>query len=574
MTALASEMPWMPFYPAKVPWHARITPRPAHEVLESAAARFPDRPCMNFLGRKYTYGEALDLVNRAIVGFQKLGVAKGTRVGLCLPNTPHYVICYFAVLKAGGTVVNFNPLYAEHEILEQCDDSGAEIMVSLDVKDIYRKVSRLPRGRGLRKIVVCPMRDVLPPIKGAMFALLNIGKTASIPDDAVHVSFRELTATEGTPAAVPIDPEKDLAVLQYTGGTTGRPKGAMLTHANVSANAEQVRLWSEVLTEGEERILAVLPFFHAFAMTVAMNLGIAIAAELILLPRFQIGQLLKAVTRTRPTLLPGVPTLFAAILAAPGLARHDLSSIRFCISGGAPLAVELKQQFEALTGCLLVEGYGLSEASPVLACNPVSRPNKAGSVGFPLPGTTIEIRSVEAPRTALRQGEKGEICAAGPQIMAGYWRRPAETAEAINNGMLRTGDVGYLDEEGYLFLVDRIKDVILCSGFKVYPRIIEEAIYSHPAVAETIVIGVPDAYRGETPKAFVRLKAGATLDQESLVAFLEDKLSPIEMPKLVEFRDELPKTAIGKLSKKYLVEEAAKAASAADGKISERTPAD
>jgi long-chain acyl-CoA synthetase len=355
-----------------------------------------------------------------------------------------------------------------------------------------------------------------------------------------------------------------VAVLQYTGGTTGVPKGAMLTHANLTANTYQMGMIFPSARPGEERMMAVLPFFHVFAMTVAMNFAVAYGAEMILVPRFELDQVLKLIAKRKPTLFPGVPTLYTALNSAAAKGGHDLSSIRICVSGGAPLPVEVKAQFERLTGCSLVEGYGLSEASPVVTCNPPGGKIKAGSIGLPVPGTTVEVRSHVDPGLLLPQGEHGEICVRGPQVMAGYWGRPEETAEVLQDGILRTGDIGYVDPEGYIFLVDRIKDVILCGGYNVYPRVIEEALYQHPAVAEVVVIGIPDDYRGQAPKAFVRLRDDAEATPEELKTFLTSQISRIELPKAIEIRDELPKTMVGKLSKKELVaEEAAKAAQTA-----------
>src|SRR5680860_1412832 len=346
-----------------------------------------------------------------------------------------------------------------------------------------------------------------------------------------------------------------VAVLQYTGGTTGLPKGAMLTHKNLYVNAEQCRRWFVDLDEGHETNLGVLPFFHSFGMTVSMNLGVLTGSRILLVPRFELEPVLKLIQDKRPTLFPGVPTMYTGINGYPQVGKYDLSSIKFCISGGAPLPLQVKKNFEALSGCALVEGYGLSETSPVATCNPMTGTSKEGSIGIPFPDTRIEIHSVEDPDQTVPQGERGEICIAGPQVMIGYWNRPEDTDEVFSGEFLRTGDVGYMDEEGYTFIVDRIKDLILAGGYNVYPRTVEEAIYQHPAVAEVTVIGIPDEYRGESPKAFISLREGQSLEEQELLDFLKDKLSKIEMPREIEFRDELPKTMIGKLSKKELVAE-------------------
>jgi len=552
-------------YPPQVDWAAPLPEHPLGLLLDEAVRRFADRPCLDFLGRRYSFAEVGRLVAHAAAGFHSLGVGKGTRVGLFLPNTPYYVVCYYAILKCGGIVVNFNPLYAEQEVRHLVTDSGAEIMVTLDLAALYSPVARMLGQGRLRHIVVCGMAGVLPFPQSWLFRFAKRREIASWPRDAAHSSFAALIANDGAVPTVAIEPQSDIAVLQYTGGTTGTPKGAMLTHRNLVANAIQCQLWFHG-TSASERVLAVLPFFHVFAMTTAMNLSIASGSEIILLPRFDLAALLRTIERKKPTIFPGVPTLFTAINNHPDIARYDLSSIRHCISGGAPLPLEVKTSFEGLTGCMLVEGYGLSETSPVVACNPFGGVNKPGSVGLPLPGTVIEILALDGSGEALPTGERGEIAVRGPQVMAGYWQKPEETARVLQGGRLRTGDVGYLDEDGYLFIVDRLKDVIIASGYKIFPRNVEEAIYQHPATAECVVIGVKDAYRGQTVKAFVVLRHGQALTREELLAFLHDKLSPMEMPKEIEFRASLPKTAIGKLSKKELIAaEEARRAGAAHG---------
>ncbi len=528
------------------------TPVSLPNLLARSAARFANRPAVDFFGRKLTYAGLGRQVERAALGLQKLGVRRGTRVGLCLPNTPYFIIAYFAVLKAGGIVVNFNPLYVEREIAQQIRDSGTTIMVTLDVKKVYSKIAAMLEVTDLERIVVCSMRASLPFAKGVLFALFKSAELAEIPKDARHVRFSDLVAARATFEPVDLDPTSDVAVLQYTGGTTGVPKGAMLTHANLSMNVAQIACHVPILTPGRERALLILPLFHVFGMTAGMNFCISIGAEIILLPTFDVHQVLSVVTKKRPTLLPGVPSLFAALTARVGDGKYDLSSINYCISGGAPLPLDVRLRFESLSGCKLVEGYGLTEASPVVSANPLDAEYKNTSVGFPLIGTSVEIRSLDDPKKILPLGEKGEICLRGPQIMAGYWRNAKETESVFVDGALRTGDVGYVDEGGYLYLVDRIKDLILCGGFNVYPRVIEEALHQHPAVAEAAVIGVPDAYRGQVPKAFVTLRPGAEATPEALLRFLRDYVSRMEMPKSVEIRQSLPKTAIGKISRKEL----------------------
>ncbi|WP_319775630.1 long-chain fatty acid--CoA ligase [Breoghania sp.] len=532
-----------------------FTPRPMPEYLDDAVRLFADRPALDFMGKGWTYKQLGDLVNRAAEGFRKLGVKRGVHVGICLPNTPYFTVCYFAILKAGGTVVNYNPLYVEREIDFQARDSHTEIMVTLDLKVIYDKVEAVRAKGGLKQIVVCPMADILPQPKKLLFQLFKRGERAKISRDDAHPFFADLVNGRPIAQEAVTFPETDVAVLQYTGGTTGVPKGAMLSHANLSANMEQMRIFFSDARPGDEVMLCVLPFFHVFAMTAAQNLSILIGAEMVLMPRFELKTLLDDIKRKSVTLFPGVPTIYTAINNSPLTHNYDLTSIRMCLSGGAPLPVEVKENFEKLTGCTLVEGYGLTEASPVVSCNPSDEPPRAGSIGKPLAWTECEFRSLEDPYVVMPEGEKGELCVRGPQVMMGYWERPDDTNRTVENGFLHTGDVGYRDEDGYIHLVDRIKDLIICSGYNVYPRVIEEAIYQNEAVEEVIVIAIEDDYRGQAPKAFIKLKEGATITPDELKVFLKEHLSAIEMPRAFEFRDELPKTLVGKLSKKELVEE-------------------
>ncbi len=534
---------------------------PVGDLLAATIARFGDRPALEFLGRSWTYAALGALVARTTRGLQDLGVGRGTMVGLCLPNTPYSVIFYYAALNAGATVVNYNPLYVERELTYQIKDSGTTVMVVLDIEAVFRKVANVAEAAGLKRLIVCPMTGILPLRKAVLFRLFKRRDRARIAPDPRMTSFAAIIANRSAPDPVVIDPAADIAVLQYTGGTTGVPKGAMLTHANLTANCRQaIAHWAGVRV-GQEVMLAVLPLFHVFAMTSVMNYAIATGAELVLLPRFELAQVIDTIERKRITIFNAVPTIYGAINAAADRRTLDLRSIRLSISGGAPLPNEVRIAFTALTGCFLVEGYGLTEASPTVTCNPPSGAVKGGSVGTPVRGTTVEIRDPLHPERLLPTGEKGEVCVRGPQVMAGYWQRPAETKAVFVEGALRTGEIGYLDVDGYLFLVYRIKDVILCSGFNVYPRILEDALYQHPAVHEAVVIGVPDAYRGQAPKAFVTLKPDAAATGAELRIFLADYVSKIEMPRSVEIRESLPKTMIGKLSKKELVaEEDSKAA--------------
>ena len=548
-------MHWAKSYPSTVKWDAELPAKPLYGIFDDSCTRFGERPCLDFLDRKYSYREVGAMIERAAAGFQALGVKKGVKVGLFLPNCPQHVFSYYGILKAGGTVVNFSPLYSEPELLHQIEDSQTDMMVTLNLTVLYPKMLAMLEKSRLKKLVVGTMPEVLSFPKNLLFPLARAKDVAKTVDDSRHISFKELLNNDGTFEPPEIDPTTDIAVLQYTGGTTGVAKGAMLTHANLYANAVQAAMWFTMVEPGQERMLSVLPFFHVFAMTVCMNMSFHIGAEVIMLPRFELVPVLKVITKKKPTMLPGVPTMYTAINNFPQLSKYDLTSIKGCISGAAPMPLEVRQRFEALTGCKLVEGYGLTESSPVACCNPLDGENKENSVGMPVPGTTVTITDREDPHKVLPQGEIGEICIEGPQVMTGYWNRPDATADTIIDGRLHTGDVGYMDEDGYTFIIDRMKDLILVGGFNVYPRNVEEGIYRHPAVEEVTVIGVPDEYQGQSVKAFVKLKADQSLNADELTAFLREQLGKHEIPRHIEFRSELPKTMVGKLSKKELVQE-------------------
>ncbi len=533
------------------------------QLLRDSVARFADRPCLDFMGRGWRYREVGALVSRAAKGLAALGIGRGKRVALVLPNTPYYVILYYAILETGGTVVNVNPLYMPREIRQMIEDAGAELIVTLDLPLLFGKVAALADAALGRRVLLCRMAGVLPFRKGVAYRLLKRREQARPPLSDAIIDFAAVVANDGVFSPPVLDPARDIALLQYTGGTTGTPKGAMLTHRNLVANVRQCMAWFPGTIPGAERVVAVLPFFHVFAMTVALNVPIGQGAEITLLPRFDLDSLLEAFRRKRPTSFAGVPTLFGAICNDPRGRNLDLRAIRYLSSGGAPLPLEVKSRFEALAGCPILEGYGLSETSPVVTTNPPDGINKAGSVGLPVPGTDVRICGLDVPSKILPNGERGEVVVRGPQVMAGYWRNPEATAKVLSDGWFRTGDVGFLDSDGYLFLVDRIKDVIIAGGYKIYPRNVEEAIYQHPGVAECIVVGVPDPYRGQTVKAYIATRQGYRLDPDELRSFLKDRLSPIEMPKQIEFRDSLPKTLIGKPSRTALLHEEAERLSGA-----------
>ena len=547
--------PWEDSYPAQVNWRAAIEVKPLTDILDSAAAEFPDNPCLEFLGKRYDYKTVAKLVDRIAKGLQDMGIGRGDSVGLLLPNCPYYVLFYYAILRIGATVVNYNPLYAKREIARQIIDSNTRVMVTLNLKTLYPKIADRLQDSPLERIIVCRMGEILPFPSSLLFAFARRKEIASIPSDERHVAYERVIDNAGEAVPAAIDPDTDIAVLQYTGGTTGTPKGAMLTHANLYANAVQTAMWAVGTTRGAERFLGVLPLFHVFGMTGVMNTCLYYASELILLPRFSTAEVLEVIDAHRPTVFCGVPTMFSALNAHADLDKYDLSSLNLCISGGAPLPMAIKEKFEALTDCALVEGYGLTESSPVCTVNPFGAGSRAGSVGLPLPGTIIEITDRDNPDKVLGPGEHGEICISGPQVMAGYLNKPSENAQVLRGGRLHTGDLGYLDPQGYLFIIDRIKDLILSGGFNVYPRMVEEAILLHPAIEEAVVCGAPHGHRGEIVKAYVKLKPGAVLTTQELRAFLKENLASFEMPSKIDFRDDLPKTLIGKPSRKALLAE-------------------
>ena len=556
----SSENIWQTHYPEELNWDINIGETSLPDFFDAYAQKYADNIFLNFLGKEWTYAQSHDMVHKVAAGLQKLGVKKGTKVGLFLPNTPYCIWFYYGILKAGGTVVNYNPLYTQHELTHQIEDSETDIIITLDLDILYDKMDDILRETRLNKLVICPFTEILSFPKNILFPLLKRKDVAKITWDDRHVKFQDLINNDGNVTTPDITPTEDIAVLQYTGGTTGVPKGAMLTHQNLYANTIQVGTWMKPLKETEEEqltIVGVLPFFHVFAMTAVMNMSIYHGMRILLQPKFEIDKVLKLVDKEKPDLFAGVPAIYNAIAKHPDIHKYDFSSLRYCISGGAPLPAEVKKKFEESTKCENVsEGYGLTEASPVTNCNPVKGKIKIGTIGPALPQTTIEILDRDDKKTILKQGEKGEVCITGPQVMKGYYNKPEETDKTIINGRLHTGDVGFIDEDGYVVLVDRIKDLIIVRGYNVYPSQVEEAIYQHPNVEECIVAGVPDEERGETVWAWVKPVEGRDLSEEDLTSLLKDLVSPIEIPRKIIIRDEpLPKTTVGKLSRKDLLEQ-------------------
>lgn len=548
--------PWLAHYPEALSWQIDIPVTPVFTLLDNTAREYGHCPAFDFLGKKWRWAAIAAQVARLAKGLQQQGVGKGVKVGLFLPNTPYFLIAYYAILKAGGTVVNYNPLYSVHELAHQIKDSGTSIMITADLAVLCEKIDQVMEKAPLDKLVLCRFTRILPFPKNILFELVK-GKELSVPEAADKTLwYDDLVNNDGQPEPVTIDPAEDIAVLQYTGGTTGTPKGAMLTHANITANVEQSSNWFYKARPGEEKMLGVLPFFHVFAMTAVLNMSVRNAFEIIALPRFDLNQTLKLIHRKKPHYFPAVPAIYNAINNHKDKKKYNLSSLRYCISGGAPLPVEVKKNFEGETGCIVVEGYGLTESAPVACVNPIEGLNKAGSIGFPVQNTVIEIIDTETGKEAA-PGERGELCIRGPQVMKGYWEKPEDTAEVFKDGRLHTGDIAMIDEQGYIYIVDRIKDLIITNGYNVYPRSVEEAIYLHAGVEECIVAGLPDKARGEIVKAWVKPRTGyEDISAEELTVFLKDKLSKIQIPRQIEIRQEpLPKTMIGKLSRKDILEQ-------------------
>jgi len=550
--------PWIASYPEGIVWDDAIDTTPVHEQVLAACARNPDSVALDFLGGTTRFGELAEKIIAFAGALQsQFGVTKGTRVALMLPNTPFYPIAYYGVLRAGGTVVNCNPLYTVDELGHITANAGADIMVTLDLQQIFEKAEALVAAGHVRKLIVAHFPDALPLVKKILFSVVkrkDLARLDHSPQANAVTGFQAMLARKDSPSPVTIDPAKDVAVQQYTGGTTGIPKGALLSHANIAANMSQIDKWGCGLFYPPSKVIAVLPFFHIFAMTVCMNVPLCNGTPVIMLPRFELKALLGIFARTKANVLPAVPTLLSALARAEKVSQADIESLEVAISGGAALPDEVRHAFSRKSKALLAEGYGLTEASPVVCCAALRVPSKPMSIGLPLPGTDIRFVDVDTGKVA-RIGENGELQVKGPQVMAGYYENPEASKDAFMDGWLRTGDVGHMDEDGYVFLVDRIKDLIICSGFNVYPRTIEEAAMTHEAVEEVNVIGVPDEYRGEAPIAFVKLKNGHSVTETELKSFLSGKLNKIEMPRQIIFKDALPKTLIGKLSKKELREE-------------------
>ena len=557
--------PWLPHYDDGVP--ASLAPyptKPLHAFLEESAAKYPDRPCTIFKGRVITYREMNDLSDRMAAALAAQGVKPGDRVGIFIPNTPQFVIVFYGILKAGGVVVATNPLYSPREITHQLKDSGIERMVVMS--NFYQRIKEAQPGTQLKSLIVTKIKEQLPPVLGLLFGLLREKKEGHYVELAAGDLWMQDLLARHTAAERPkldVQPD-DVALLQYSGGTTGLSKGAVVTHACLTANTLQIRSWLPGMREGQEVTLMAIPLFHAYGMVAGMAFAVSCGAALVMVPNPRdLHDLLENINKYRPTLFPGVPTLYNAINNHPDVkaGKYNLSSIRACISGSAPLLLETKNTFEKLTGGKLFEGYGLSEAPTATHCNPFQGPNKEGSIGMPLPDVECKILSLEDGVTPLGVNEIGELVLRGPQVFRGYWNMPAETnstlqADAAGGApWLFTGDIVRMDEDGYFYIVDRKKELIKAGGFQVWPREIEEVLAAHPKVMEVGVAGIPDAYRGETVKAWLVVRPGETLTEAEVKAWCGDKLAKFKVPTQIEFRSELPKTTVGKILRRELVRE-------------------
>jgi long-chain acyl-CoA synthetase len=554
--------PWRDHYAHPCAWDQTFPPLALTDLFAASAAAHLHSPLVDFLGRQFSYG-ALHAEARAFAaGLQAMGVGKGDRIGLYLPNVPIYVSAYFGALLAGATVVNFSPLYTAHELEAQVADSGARMLVTLDVPALLPTAIKVLNATPLERLIVGRLGDMLPFPKGLLVRAFGLGQrlgqTAPLPKVPDIMPWRDALSRQA-PKAVIIDPLHDLALLQYTGGTTGTPKGAMLTHQNLSANARQLRA-VDIHRDDRDVVLGALPLFHVFANSCILNRTVANGGCIVMLPRFDSAQVLATITRAQPTSMFAVPTMLQALLDSPKLEGTDFSSVRGCISGGAPLAAPLKARFEAATGVKVLEGYGLTESSGVVTSNPLHEGDRSGTIGQPLPGTRLRLLDKEDAAKDAPPGEPGELAVIGPQIMQGYWNRPDAAATAFvmrgDEPWLRTGDIAVIDADGFLRIVDRSKDMISVGGFKVFPSQVETVLLGHPAVKEALVIGMADDYRGEVPRAFVTLTDEVATGNE-LKDWLNNRVGKHERVDAVVIRDSLPKTMIGKLDRKALRDEVA-----------------
>ena len=541
------QTPWLKYYEDGVPPSLEYPKVSLNHFLEQSAASFPQSVAMIFAGKKITYGEMQGRVQALASAFYGLGVRKGDRVGLLLPNSPPYIIGYYATLKIGAIVVSLNPLSVERELLHLLKHSGVRTLIVAE--PLFPRIAEIAAQSSLENILIACLRQWADRKKPS-----EMSKFFPAPQKRKGIYLLEPLLEKYAARKVPVvslEPE-DEGVLQYTGAISEGIKGVVLTHANLVANTLQISSWVVRARRGKEVLISVLPFFHVYGMAVAMNVPIYLAATMIIMPRFEVMGTLQAIKRYRPTFFPGVPTMFVALSQEKNAEKYNLSSLRVCYSGAGPLAVDTLEDFEKLTGARVTEGYGLAEASPATHCNPIFGKRKLGSIGLPYPDTLAKIVDLEAGQKELSPGEVGELCIQGPQVMKGYWKGPEETARTIRNGWLYTGDIARMDEDGYFFILDIKKDMIIAGGFNIYPKDIDQVLAEHPKVAQAIAVGIPDRYRGETVKAFIVLKTGHSATQDEILDFCRKNLAKYKVPAQVEFRASLPKASSNKILRRLL----------------------
>ena len=560
----ALEKPWYKFWPEGVPKHIDYPEIPLFQFLRDTAGKYPDKTAIVYFDRKITYKELDTLTDKFATALTDFGVKKGDKVAIFLPNIPQFIMAYYGATKTGAIVTAISPLYKEREVEHQLNDSEAETIVVLDL--LYPIVEKVWQRTKLKRVIVASLKDYMPGATAFLGSLLKKIPSQKVERKPNVYFFKELVDKyPPNPPKVEINPKEDLVALQYTGGTTGTSKGAMLTHMNLVSNAIMCKAWLKDVMEGEETFLAVLPLFHIYGMTTGMNAPIYIGGRIVLLPRFDAVSTFQAIQRYKVTVFCGAPTMYAMLLAHSGLGKYDCTSVRFCISGSAPLPPEIQKKFMEVIGGVLVEGYGLTESSPVTHCNPLDKSMKTvkvGSIGIPWPDTDAKIMDAETGEKELALGETGELVVKGPHVMKGYWKMPEETAQVLRGGWLYTGDIGKMDEDGYFYITDRKKDLIKYKGYSVYPRELEDVLYEHPAVKLCGVIGKPDPVAGEIPKAFVVLKEGMMATEKEIMDFVNEKVAPYKAIREVEFRTELPMTMVGKVLRRVLQEEERKKAEA------------
>ncbi len=558
---LETEKRWLKLYPDQIAKNVYYRGDTLPQLLENAAKEYSKHKAIHFMGKEMTFKTLYKQTLKLAEFLQNLGIEKGDRVAVMLPNIPQTVISFYAILQAGGIVVPVNPLYQEREIEFIMKDSGAKVVITLDM--LYNRVEKVKEQTDLEHIIVTSIKDYLPFPKNLVYPFIQAKEQGKPPiiqsSKSTHFFTQTMKKNDMQLKEVPINFEEDIAILQYTGGTTGFPKGVILTHQNLIANTSMCRQWLYKMEKGKEAMLAVMPLFHVYGLMTVLVLSVMEVYKMILVPKFDATGLLKTIDKQKPTVFPGAPTIYIGLMNHPDIMKYNLSSIKGAISGSAPLPVEVIEKFEQKTGGKIVEGYGLTETSPVTHVNFLwDNEIVKGSIGVPWPGTDAAIFSLETGEM-LPVGEIGELGIKGPQVMKGYWNNEEETNKVLKDGWLLTGDIAYMDEKGYFYIVDRKKDIIIASGFNIYPREIEEILYEHPAVMEASVVGVKDSYRGETVKAFIVLREGMTVNEEELNQFMRRKLASFKVPRIYEFRKELPKTAVGKVLRRQLKKESEEA---------------